>query len=206
MASPDFLRFRASMNIGYDEWRDGTGYDLEALQRLAEDERELAMKLLLARHAADWRDIEALDCLGSPRALAEIEDALDSRDITVRIHAAEALVQRKLLGDARIEAIILTALQSTTILDGMVTVLRFAEAHPTDRVRQKLLWCARHGHDDVRVHAAALADFLYGHASSAFDAASSPLYLRFGSQRPEERQAALIDLCGGIGVDPASVA
>ncbi len=97
MASPDFLRFHKSMHIGYEQWHDGIGYDLEALRQLAADERQLAEDILVSRKAADWRDIEALDCLGSPRALKEIEDALKCADLSVRIEAAERLARRNLL-------------------------------------------------------------------------------------------------------------
>ena len=205
MASPDFLRFRKSMNIGYMQWHDGIGYDLEALRQLAADERQLAEDILVSRKAADWRDIEALDCLGSPRALKEIEGALRSRDIEVRIEAAERLARRNILSDARIESLILDALDSTTLLNGMSRTLGFAEAHSTTRVRQKLLWCALHGNDDIRVHAAALAHFLCGKSSASFDFTFRPLYLRFGSKVYEERKAALIELCHSIDVDPESV-
>jgi hypothetical protein len=192
------------MSIGYEQWHDGIGYDLEALGRLADDERQLALDLLVAQKAADWRDIEALDCLGSQEAIKHIEDGLKSKDITVRIEAAERLARRALLSDAKIESLIIDALDATTLLNGMVRALAFAEAHPTTNVRRKLLWCARHGHDDIRVHAAALAHFLYGGSSTAFDWSFRPLYLRFGSEDEKERQAALIELCRSVDVDPAS--
>ena len=202
MESPDFARFRQSMDIGYEQWHDGIGYDLEALARLADDERQLAFDILVARRSADWRDIEALDCLGSPEAIKQVEGALKSKDITVRIEAAQRLAQRELLSDERIESLIIDALDSTTLLNGMVKTLDFAEAHPTTNVRHKLLSCARHGNDDIRVHAAALAHFLYGGSSTGFDWSFRPLYLRFGSEDESERQAALVELCRSVDVNP----
>ena len=70
------------MNIGYVEWHDGIGYDLEALVQLSPDERIAAEDILVARCDRDWRDIEALDCLGSERALAAMASVLNSKDFS----------------------------------------------------------------------------------------------------------------------------
>jgi hypothetical protein len=206
MPSADFVKFRDSMNIGYEEWHDGIGYDLEALGRLAGEEQRAAETTLLGRGVADWRDVDALDCLGSPGALVALSAALSASDVNVRLQAAKRLHERKLLSDGELETLVIAALDSATISNGMVKILDMAEAHPTNAIRQKLLWCARHGHDDIRVHAAALVHFLYGQSTSAFDWANRPLYLRFGESDPSERDAALAELCRDIAVDPASVA
>jgi hypothetical protein len=206
MAAPDLARFRASMNITYEQWHDGIGYDLDALGRLDPDERAEAEAWLVPRRTSDWRDVEALDCLGTPRALAALVDALDARDVTVRIHAAERLLRRRALAADKAEAIALAALGEASIANGMTRALAFAEAHATEAVRRKLLACARDGNDDIRVHAAALAHFLHGGAASSFDWSKRPLYLRFGSNDPAERQAAFLDLCASIQVDPTSIA
>ncbi|HZR27926.1 MAG TPA: hypothetical protein VFA71_04035 [Terriglobales bacterium] len=205
MASAYFERFRESMAIDYMKWHDGIGYDLEALRQVTEEERELALDILISREAADWRDIEALDCLGSPRALKEIKDALKSNNIEVKIEAAERLVRRELLDNASIESLILDALDSATLTNGMTMTLRFARAHATPSVRQKLLWCALYGNDDIRVHAAALSHYLHGQSASAFDWSFRPLYLRFRSKEQTERQAAFIELCRSMNIDPDSI-
>jgi hypothetical protein len=81
--------------------------------------------------------------------------------------------------------------------------LSLAEAHPTEAVRRRLLYCAVKGNDDLRVHAAALAHFLYGGSTASFDWTHRPLYLRLGSRVRAERQAAYEELCRSVGVDPA---
>lgn len=59
MSEPSaYERFRASMNIGLDAWRDGTGYDLAALRQMNAEELKSARALLHGRD--DWRDAEAL--------------------------------------------------------------------------------------------------------------------------------------------------
>jgi len=203
MASDAFEKFRRSMQIGYMEWHDGIGYDLEALGALPPEERQLAEDLVVARRAADWRDIEALDQLGSERALYELEKAARSpKPLEVQLHAAERLARRRLLSEQQVEDIILAALAHTTILNGMDKTLRLAAAYPTPAVKKKLLRCALHGHDDVRVHAAALVHFLHGGSSSHFDMEQRLFYLRFGSKSRSDRRVAYAELCTKIGVDP----
>jgi hypothetical protein len=190
------------MSIGYVEWHDGIGYDLEALAGLSPEERQRAEDLVVARHAADWRDVEALDHIGSERTLAELAKAIRSRSVEIRVEAAQRLARRKLLSENEIDKIIVDALAHTTILNGMVKTLRFAAAYPTTAVRSKLLWSALHGNDDLRVHAAALVHFLYGCSASDFDWAFRSFYLQFGSKDRSLRRSAYLDLCTRIGVEP----
>jgi hypothetical protein len=202
VASEAFEKFQRSMNIGYAEWHDGIGYDLDAISALPPDERLRAEDLVVNRRLADWRDIEALDRFGSERALAEMEKALGVKSLDVRIEAAQRLARRGAIKEAEIERVIVNALNETTILNGMVKTLRFATANPTPTVLNKLLWCTLHGNDDLRVHAAALVHYLHGGSSSDFDWAFRPFYLQFGSKDPRVRRAAYLELCAKIGVKP----
>lgn len=197
-----FAKFQESMRIGYEEWHDGIGYDMKALAALAPDELLRAEALIVARDLADWRDVEALDQIGSARALSELVRATRLPALDVAMEAVQRLVKRKLLDDAELEQLLVAALDHTTILNGMTKTLRLIEAHPTAAVRKKLLWCALHGNDDLRVHAAALVHFLYGAAKSSFDWGHRPLYLKFGAQDAAARRAAYLELCAQIGVAP----
>jgi hypothetical protein len=198
-----FDKFMASMQIGYEQWHDGIGYDLEALAQVTGDERRQVEALLISRTDPDWRDIEALDQLGTPEALAYIERALQAKEITTRIEAAERLSARRILDDERMDRLILHWLDETTLSDGMTRVLSIATRHPSDAIRKKLLSLAVFGNEDVRIHAAALAHHLYGGTTETFDWNHRPLYLRFSSSSESERESALADLCSLIGVRPA---
>ncbi|MES1187576.1 MAG: hypothetical protein ABUL60_27405 [Myxococcales bacterium] len=202
VASDHFEKFRQSMSIGYIEWHEGIGYDLVALAALSPDELVAAEDLLVARRVADWRDLEALDQIGSSRALRELEHALRSKSVDIRIEAARRLAARSLLAEATIEAIIVEALRTTTILDGMVKTLAFAAEHPSPAVLRTLLNRSLHGNDDIRVHAAALVHFLHGGSTSSFDMSFRPFYLRFASKNRQERLDAYRELCTQIGVQP----
>jgi hypothetical protein len=50
------------MEIGYTKWREGGGYDLDALENISASERASAVKMLAARLKTNpnWREIEAL--------------------------------------------------------------------------------------------------------------------------------------------------
>ena len=202
MASPEYQRFLQSMNIGYMEWHDGIGYDLEALKSLCPAEKQQAEDLLLSR-LSDFRDIEALDTLGTDRALDGIEGLLSSRNLELRLHATRRLAARKRISSDKVESILLDTLPNVTPGKGLTEALSLAEAHPTEAVRRRLLYCAVKGNDDLRVHAAALAHFLYGGSTASFDWTHRPLYLRLGSRVRAERQAAYEELCRSVGVDPA---
>jgi len=205
LPSEAFETFRKSMSIGYEEWHDGIGYDLNALAEMDENELSRAEDLVVARNISDWRDVEALDRIGSDRALGEVKKALGSTAIEVQIPAAECLARRNLIAEEEVEGIIVEALDHATILNGMVATLRFATAHPTPAVSRKLMWCALHGHDDLRVHAAALAHFLSGGSSSEFDWAFRPFYLRFADKEMHARKSAFMEFCAMTGVDPLMI-
>ncbi|MFY9811182.1 hypothetical protein [Aquabacterium sp.] len=202
MTTEAFDRFQRSMAIDYAKWHDGVGYALEEVPHLPADERELAEQLVLSRGAADWRDVEALDAFGSPRALAAMQQALASADLTVKLEAATRLRRRGLLSDDAIDDILIQALDHATLRNGLTQLLQMVGQHPSPAVKRKLLACTLTGHDDLRAHAAALLHFLHGKSQSEFDVAHRPFYLRFNSASMAERQRAYQTLCADIGICP----
>lgn len=200
--SPALERFRRSMVIGYEEWHEGTPYDLGALAALEPAERDEIEAELVGRAAADWRDVQALDVLGTARALKAVEGALSSKDVTIRLEAAERLRRRKLLDAPRFDTVLVESLAEATLLNGMTRALGLAQEHASPAVLKQLLLCAERGNDDIRCHAAALIHYLFGIAKSPFDWDKRPFYLRFVSKDRKERRAAYIELCREVGVDP----
>lgn len=193
-------KFMKSMNIGYEEWHDGIGYDLDALRELDQSEIQQVESVLIPRKDEDWRDAEALAALGTPAALAALRSCVDSPNNEVRLLAARHLAGT---GDQdELERVIIESLRSSTIGGGMVQALQQAEEHPSEAVKQTLFWCALHGHDDIRVHAAALLFYLYGVGESNFDWNHRPLFLRFNTPDMTERKAAFRDLCAALKIDP----
>src|SRR5688572_4178239 len=91
MANPAaYDRFISSMQLTYDKWHDGEGYDVDAIAEMTLDERESLVDVLTGREVT-WREIEALAAIDSTRARAAVESAstnVGSAD--TRLAAAEA--------------------------------------------------------------------------------------------------------------------
>jgi hypothetical protein len=201
--SSAYDRFMQSMQIGHDQWHDGTGYDLEAVQELEGEELARVEALLIRRKDEDWRDAEALAALNSPKAAEALKSSISSPNVQVKLRAAEQYAEE---GDmTTMEEALIQSLRTSKLYEGLTQALDLAEEHPTERVKQTLFWCALHGNDDVRVHAAALLFYLYGIAESNFDWQFRPFFLRFGTEDMEERRAAFLELCQRVNVDSASL-
>ena len=69
-------RFEASMQIGFEEWHDGIGYDIEAMRRVSQAERDTIEQILINHSPRDWRDIEALAELNTKCARETIKEAI----------------------------------------------------------------------------------------------------------------------------------
>ena len=70
--SPAYTRFSESMLIDYSAWKEGTPYDIAALSEITTEERDLLTGELCAKSALDWRDVEALRALATPKAIQRI--------------------------------------------------------------------------------------------------------------------------------------
>jgi len=69
-------RFKKSMQINYEKWHDGIGYDLEALKLASPEEQNVIEQILINHNPRDWRDIEALAKLNTKRAIEAIKKAI----------------------------------------------------------------------------------------------------------------------------------
>lgn len=193
-------RFKASMEINYEKWHDGIGYDLELLKQASPEERKAIEDLLIHRSAADWRDIEALAALDSNRAKEALKDALRTGNAEVRLavhaHAPE------LLTEAQRTASLVQAVEQAENFAGLSqTLLEVERFHPPEVVRA-LLRGLMERDGGTACHFAAMLYFLHGKASSAFDWKHRPFFLRFNTGDLAEREKAVRELCETIGVPP----
>ncbi len=186
------VRFQRSLNLDYERWREGIGYDLEALAQMDQKTRHEAERLLLERGIRDWRDVEALARLDGPdgrralvRALAEGEPAIR---LAVLRHAP---------------ALASPGQKTTTLVEVLAKAAPFAglseaidavvEYHPPPVLAA--LWrevAQREG--AVAVHYAALLAYLYGGADSVFDMGQRPFFLAFNNEDPPARAQAVAAL------------
>lgn len=189
MADTDYQQFLDSMVIGYDQWHDGIGYDLQALERLDAEERSAIEKLLIENlhGAGNWRDVEALRALGTPAAWAAVDEARNHRNARVRRYAIKFLLEN---ADSERE----DELEELVIREVGQGEFEMAEWLPTPRVKRALLGCTRNADSLIRVNAAALLLYLCGEAPEPFDWSQRPFFLRFAEEGPEALQSAWEEL------------
>lgn len=193
-------RFARSMQLDYDRWHDGVGYDLGALSDAGPDERAAIEAMLLAHSPRGWRDVEALAALGSARARAALQAWMEDGDAEVRLaiarHAPALLGERQRVGS------LVRALETAALYGGLTQALDEAAALHPPEVVAALLRGARERDGEVAVHFAALLLFIHGQAGAPFDMAQRPFVLRFNTADRGERDAAFAELCRRLGVLP----
>ena len=190
------------MNVTYEMWHDGLGYDLEALAQVAPGELPAIEKILIDHRPRDWRDIEALGRIDSPTARAVVEAALGGRDVAVRRVARQYVGERE--DPSERERALIRSLESGSLGDGQLShaIDEAAEFHPPG-VIDALFRGALRGDPEAAVHFAALLMYVHGQASEPFDWSQRPFFLRFNTTDQIEREAAFRELCGKVGVDSA---
>lgn len=197
--SSPVARFSASMLMDQEKWRDGAGYDLDALRRANPAERAEIERLVLAHDPRDWRDVEALALIGTPAAKAALREAAEHGDPQTRMavtrHAPE------LIADKKRTASLVRAIRSAKPFDGLSDIIDEAEAFHPPEVIDALLQATLKGDGEAAVNFAALLYYLHGKAESPFDWAHRPFFLRFNTGNRAEREAAFHDLCAHIGKD-----
>ena len=91
--SPAYQTFLASMKIGLNEWREGIGYDLAALEKVSDFERDELVQMLGERlkRTPNWREVEALGAIGAPAARAILLTFVNRVDRETRLQSAAYL-------------------------------------------------------------------------------------------------------------------
>jgi len=191
-------RFQASMDIDYEKWREGIGYDLGLLETASEEERLEIEDLLVRRGVLDWRDVEALAALDSPRASEQLRRVLGSADHRLTL----ALIRHaeNLLSEAERTAILISALEGAEIYTGLTEALLEIESFHPRPVLDALFRGVLERDGATAGQFAAMLLYLHGKASSAFDWDHRPFFLKFQTDSPTERRALFAELCHRIDV------
>jgi hypothetical protein len=199
--SPVMRRFLDSMIIDYEKWHDGIGYDLESLQQMSKAELESIELILIGHQPRDWRDIEALAQIDSPRARQAVERALKSTDPKVRLEATRHAADK--VNPKERERLMIEAIEKLDLYDGLSDVIdEVPEFHPPGAI-EALFRGALNRDGEAAVHFAALLMYLHGKAKEPFDWEHRPFFLRFNTSDRSERETAFRELCAITGVDPA---
>lgn len=185
-------RFRESMNLDYEKWREGIGYDLEALNGMNAAERAGAEALLLSRGINDWRDVEALALLDTETARKALRSAMDSGDAKICTAVARFAPER--VSHEQQTASLIAALATAKSFAGLGETLdAIAEFHPPEVV--DALWRGLEKREgEVAVHLAALLYYIHGLADEPFDWGHRPFFLTFHTEDGEARRTAIAEL------------
>ena len=187
-------RFRSSMEMNQERWHDGIGYDLSLIAQATEAERAEIEALLLAEPVRDWRIVEGLSTLRSPRTIARLQSVLaNCRDHTVTMSITQ--YASDLISPDQRSAAIVTTLREAPLLKGLHRALQQIPGFQPREVIEELHQATLKREGDVAIHCAALLLFLHGKASSVFDSAHRTFLARFCTKVPKEREAAYRDLC-----------
>ena len=195
-----FQRFRASTNIGFEEWHDGIGYDIEALRMVSQEERDAIEQILINHYPRDWRDIEALAEINTKRARETIKEAIKDPNPVVRI--AVARYAPDLVTDSEQTKSVVDALGSAEIFFGLAQVLDEVERYHPEEVKDALIKGLLTREGDIAVLYAGMLFYLFGEAEEPFDWGRKPFFLRFNTENRKERLKVFQELCRKLRINP----
>ena len=190
-------RFRRSLEIGFEQWHDGIGYDLAALHAATPDERLRIEAILVARGVRDWRDVEALAAIGSSRARALLAAALHcgnpALETAVLRYAPDVAPESERI------ASLVSSLRHARLYEGLTQALLEVEEFHPPAVIQALLHGVLERDGATAGEFAAMLLYLHGQAESPLALEHQALRLRF---LDGHRPALFRELCVLIGLDP----
>jgi hypothetical protein len=202
VVSDAWERFENSLHLDHERWHDGIGIDLDALVALEGEERERAEARILGSRPWTWREVQALAVLDTEATRAALRQVVEGSDVQARFAVVRSAPG--VLAPGELDDLLVAGLAEAVIGGGLTSVLDLVEQHHPPAVLDALLARTRDRPGDVAVHLAALADFLLGPATEAFDWDHRPLYLRFHAlPGSAARDEVWRELCARCGVDPA---
>jgi hypothetical protein len=193
-------RFERSMEIDYEKWHDGIGYDLEAIKSASPSERQLIEQMLIQNSPRDWRDIEALAEFKTRNAQETIQRAIKDPNADVRV--AVTRFAPTLVTDYERSQSIIEALQRADIFGGLSQVLDDIEEFHPPEVEEALIIGLLNRKGDVAVLFAGMLFYLFGESKEPFDMNQRASFIRFNTENKDERVLAFRELCEKLKIDP----
>jgi hypothetical protein len=201
-------RFHASKTVGFDEWHDGEGYDLDAYAAMSAEDREAEAARIRGLSNPDWRDLEVLRIHGGRESIEHLRHLLLHPSIDTRAHALGELIDGGhtpgAVPDVQL-AHILDAIEDDE--DGMTHSLLLAQNHAGPISKLALLRGAK-GKPPLSLH---FMSALFDRAElsddmAAFDPKFRPLLLRLlPNNATDDRVEAFNECCGLMKIDPKAI-
>jgi hypothetical protein len=195
-----FQRFKKSMQIDYEKWHDGIGYDIDAIKLASQAESKVIEQMLINRSPLDWRDIEALAQINSKNAREILKNAI--RDPNPAVRVAVTRYAPNLVTDSERSQSLINALQHAGIYSGLSQVLDDIEEYHPIEIKEALITGLLSREGEVAVLFAAMLFYLYDKAKDPFDMKQRPFFLRFNTANKEERMQAFQELCKQLHINP----
>jgi len=192
--------FRESMVVTYEKWHDGIGYDLDILRNATPEQLAEIESLLTERPIGDWRDVEALAAIDSPRSRAALVQALRHPDHQIRTAVADYAPE--LVSDNEHTELLVAALEEAETYTGLTRALDQIESFHPQRVIDALFRGLLKRNGETAVHFAAMLMFVHGKANGPFDWDHRPFFLQFHTEDPSVRRRYFRELCRRIDADP----
>jgi hypothetical protein len=157
------------MILDYDAWKEGTPYDIPALAEVTPEERDLLTDEICANASLDWRDVEALRALATPKAIKRVGKAAENQTDGGGIEAfMDDVTKHGWTGE--IESRFIDKLERAASMTGALDRLyEIAAEHPTPAVMKQLMRNARiAGDPTVRYSMGAFLLELTGHVDTRY--------------------------------------
>ena len=193
-------RFEASMKIGFEEWHDGIGYDIEAVRIASQAERNAIEQMLINHSPRGWRDIEALAEINTKCARETIKEALKDPDPVVRI--AVTRFAPDLVTDKERTQSITFGLENAEIFGGIAQVLLEVESYHPEEVKESLIKGLLNRKGEVAVLFAEMLFYIFGESKEPFDWGKRPFFLRFNTEDRTERVKVFREICRKLKINP----
>ena len=198
-ASP-LQRFKMSMEITYEKWHDGIGYDIDAIKIASPTECKTIEQILIQHNPRDWRDIEALAQIDTATARETIKRAMNDPNPDVRI-AVTRFAPNLVTNSERSKSLI-NALQNAELFGGLSQTLDDIEKYHPKEIKEALIKGLLSRKGEVATLFAAMLFYIYGKADEPFDMNQRPFFLRFNTENKTERLAVFLELCKILNIKP----
>ncbi|MGV3707957.1 MAG: hypothetical protein ACO1Q7_03885 [Gemmatimonas sp.] len=195
--SSAFDRFTASRDINYERWKEGEGYDLEALREIpASSQAGIVSSLIPPR---DWRDVEALIVIDSSPAHDALRAAAADGSIDIRLAVMERAPEY-FTEQQRVDTLV-AAIQTAVVFGGLTQALDMVEEFHPPAVQQAMFDALVRREGDVAYHLATSLAVIHGKISSRYDWTLRQKLLEFNTTDSHARVRALLDFCTLLDID-----